>query len=161
MSRNRSLAPYVSSPEAVVRKMLDMAHVKPGEKVYDLGSGDGRIPIIAAEEFGAHGVGVDLNERFIKEARGKVKEKNLQDKVEFINSDIFDVDLSDADVITMYLTTSANEKVRPKLEEELKKGARVVTHDFSMRKWNFGESVRFKEGYRSHTIYIYEWPPES
>jgi len=160
MSRGRSLAPYVSSPKEVVRKMLEMADLKPGELVYDLGSGDGRIPLIAAKEFNAVGVGVELKDRFIDKAKKKTESMGLDGRVKFVHGDIFDVGLEDADVVTMYLTTGANEKVRPKLEDELKPGARVVTHDFSIRKWKFGESIRFKEGYRSHTLYLYVWPGE-
>lgn len=137
--------------------MLELVNLQPGETLIDLGCGDGRIPIMAAEEFDAFGIGIDINERFIQEARGQAKALGIGDKVKFLNNDIFEVDLSSADVITIYLTTSANEKLRPKLEQELKPGTRVVTHDFSMRKWNFGKSTRFKEGFRSHTIYVYTW----
>lgn len=157
MYRRKSLAPFVSSPKPVVRKMLEVSNLQPGETLIDLGSGDGRIPIMAAEEFGARGIGIDINEKFIQEATGFAKALGLGEKVTFLHNDIFEVDLSIANVITIYLTTSSNEKLRPKLEQELRPGTRVVTHDFSMRKWNFGKSIRFKEGYRSHTIYVYLW----
>jgi len=156
----KSIAPYVSSPMNVVRKMLEVAEVRPGELVYDLGCGDGRIPIMAAQEFGAMGVGVDVNKRLVEEARRAVKRLNLEDRVQILNRDIFEVDLHGVDVITLYLTTSANEKVRPKLEDELRTGARVVSHDFSISHWTCGETLKFREDYRSHTLYLYKWNPE-
>lgn len=144
---------------SVVRKMLEYADLKPGETLYDLGCGDGRIVIMAAEEFGARGVGVDLNLRLVKEARAKGEGLHLGDRVRFIHGNLFDVDLRPADVVTMYLTTGANEKVRPKLEQELRPGTRVVTHDFSISKWECVRNLRFKEDYRTHTIYLYRWQP--
>jgi len=158
-ANGRSVAPYVASPLSVVRKMLECADVKPGETVYDLGCGDGRIVITAANEFGAKGVGVDLNARLVKEARGKIEDLGIDNRVKVIQGDLFEIDLSPADIVTMYLTTGANEKVRPKLERELRPGARVVTHDFSIPKWNCVENLRFKDNYRTHTIYLYVWQP--
>ncbi|RLI07939.1 hypothetical protein DRO42_07255 [Candidatus Bathyarchaeota archaeon] len=155
-----SIAPYVASPMSVVRKMLEYADLRPGETLYDLGSGDGRIVIMAAQEFGARGVGVDLNPRLVKEARAKVEALGLSDRVRIIHGNLFDVDLSSADVVTMYLTTGANNKVRPKLERELRSGARVVTHDFSIPKWSYAKNLKFRENYRTHTIYLYRWQPE-
>ncbi|UCH58149.1 MAG: methyltransferase domain-containing protein [Candidatus Bathyarchaeota archaeon] len=140
--------------------MLEYAGLKPDEKVYDLGCGDGRIVIMAAEEFGAFGIGVDLNKRLVLEARRKARALKLDDRVQILQGNIFDLDLSPADLVTMYLTTGANEKVKPKLEAELKPGARVVTHDFSIPGWDQERNVKFKEGYRSHTIYLYRWDPE-
>lgn len=159
-SNSRSVAPYVASPFSVVRKMLECADVKPGETVYDLGCGDGRIVIIAAQEFGAMGVGIDLNSRLVKEARGKIEDLGIVERVKIINGDLFEVDLNPADVITMYLTTGANEKIRPKLERELRSGTRIVTHDFSIPKWNCVDNLRYKENYRTHTIYLYVWQPK-
>jgi len=156
---SNSIAPFVASPMSVVRKMLEYADLKAEETLYDLGCGDGRIVMMAAQEFGARGVGVDLNLRLVKEARAKVDSLNLDDRVKIIHGNIFDIDLSHADVVTMYLTTGANEKVRPKLEQELRPGARVVTHDFSINKWEHVKNIRFKEDYRTHTIYLYKWPP--
>jgi cyclopropane fatty-acyl-phospholipid synthase-like methyltransferase len=152
-----SIAPFVASPIPVVRKMLEYAELKPGETLYDLGSGDGRIVIMAAQEFGARGVGVEMNRRLIDEAIEKMQELGLGDRVRFINGNIFSVDLSPADVVTMYLTTGANEKVRPKLERELKPGARIVSHDFSIPGWENSKNFKFNEGYRTHNIYLYEW----
>ena len=155
-----SIAPFVASPIEVVRKMLEYSDLKPGEKLYDLGCGDGRVVIMAAEEFGASSVGVDLNKRLVSEARKKAKALGLDECVKIVNGNIFDLDLSQADVVTMYLTTGANEKVRPKLEQELKAGARIVTHDFSIPGWSPERNLKFREGYRSHTIYLYRWDPD-
>ena len=159
--RRNSIAPFVASPLTVVRKMLEYADLKPGETLYDLGSGDGRIVIMAAQEFGANGVGVELNRRLLNEARMKGDALNLSDSVRFLHDNIFNVDLSPADVVTMYLTTGANEKVRPKLERDLRPGARIVTHDFSIPGWDNAKNLKFREGYRSHTIYLYRWDPEN
>jgi cyclopropane fatty-acyl-phospholipid synthase-like methyltransferase len=155
--RRDSIAPFVASPLKVVRKMLEYSGLKPGETLYDLGCGDGRIVIMAAEEFGAHAVGVDINKKLVSEARKKASSLDLDDRLEIIHGNIFDIDLHPADVVTMYLTTGANEKLRPKLERELKSGARVVTHDFSIPGWAQTKDLKFKEGYRSHTIYVYSW----
>ena len=145
---------------SVVRKMLEYADLKPEETVYDLGCGDGRVVIMAAQEFGARGVGVDLNPRLVKEARAKVQTLGLGNMVRIIRGNLFDVDVSPADVVTMYLTTGANEKVRPKLEQELRPRARVVTHDFSIPGWKHAENLKFRENYRTHTIYLYRWHPK-
>lgn len=154
-----SLAPYVATPVNVVREMLRIADVRPGEAVYDLGCGDGRIPITAALEFGARGVGVDINQNLVREARKRVEELHLGDRVKIIHGNLLDIDLSQADVVTMYLTTSANEKVRPKLEQELRPGTRVVTHDFLIPKWEAASSVKVQGEYRTHVIYLYIWQP--
>lgn len=157
---NVSLAPYVATPVNVVREMLRIADVKPGEAVYDLGCGDGRIAITAALEFGARGVGVDINQNLVREARKRVEELHLSDRVKIIHGNLLEIDLSQADVVTMYLTTSANEKVRPKLEQELKPGARVVTHDFLIPKWEVTNSMKVQGEYRTHLIYLYIWQPK-
>jgi len=153
------IAPYVPSPPLVVRQMLVLSELKPGEVFFDLGSGDGRTVIMAAKDFGARAVGVELREDLVKKALGSVYEHNLQNRVTIVNSDMFKVDLSSADVIFLYLTTSANEKVKPKLEAETKKGTRVVSHDYEIVGWkpvkvkNFCENPKL--GYPSHTLYLY------
>jgi len=155
-----SIAPYVSSPLPVVRQMLVLAELKPGELIYDLGSGDGRVVIMAAQEFGARGIGVELREDLVKQAIEKISELNINDKVKIVQRDMFYVDLSDADVITLYITTSANDKVKPKLESELKQGARVVTHEYEIPGWKPRKVDKFYEnprlGYPSHTLYVYK-----
>ena len=154
------IAPYVSTPLSVVRQMLVLSELRPGELIYDLGSGDGRVVIMAAQEFGARGVGVELREDLVKRAIERVSELNISNKVKIVQSDMFNVDLSQANVVTLYLTTSANEKVKPKLDSELKQGARVVTHDYEILGWKPHKVDKFCEnprlGYPSHTLYVYK-----
>lgn len=140
--------------------MLFLAELKPREVFYDLGAGDGRAVIMAAKDFGARAVGIELREDLVKKALGSVYEQGLQDRVTIVNGDMFKVDLTSADVVFLYLTTSANEKIKPKLEVELKSGVRVVSHDYEIVGWkpfkvdNFCENPRL--GYPSHTIYLYK-----
>ncbi|MCS7115318.1 MAG: class I SAM-dependent methyltransferase [Candidatus Bathyarchaeota archaeon] len=154
------IAPFVPTPLPVVRHMLVLAELKPGEVFFDLGAGDGRTVIMAAKEFGARAVGVELREDLAKKALSTVYEEKLQDRVTIVNGDMFDVDLSSADVVFLYLTTSANEKIKPKLETELRKGARVVSHDYEIVGWKPAKVDNFCEnpnlGYPSHTIYLYK-----
>ena len=154
------IAPFVATPMPVVRQMLILAELKPGEMLYDLGSGDGRAVIMAAKDFEAKSVGVELREDLTKRTLSNIQELGLETKAQILQSDIFKVDLSPADVVFLYLTTSANEKVKPKLEAELKPGARIVSHDYEILGWkpskidNFCENPRL--GYPSHTIYVYK-----
>jgi SAM-dependent methyltransferase len=150
-----SIAPFVPSPMDVVRKMLNLAELKSGETLYDLGCGDGRIVIMAAREFEAKAVGVDLNRMLISEAEKKARELGLGDSVRFIQGNMFDVDLESADVVTMYLLTSANEKVRPKLESELRPGARVITHDFPLITWRYQSRVNYDGETGRHVLFLY------
>ncbi len=154
------ISPFVASPPPVVRRSLTLAELKTGEMLYDLGCGDGRTLIMAAQEFGARGVGIELREDLIKQALGQISKLGLGDKVKIIHDDLFKVDLRPADVVYMYLTTSANEKVRPKLEADLKKGTRVVSHDYEITGWKPLKVERFCEnpllGYPTHTIYLYK-----
>ena len=115
-----SLAPFVPSSMIVVRKMLEMADIKPGELLYDLGCGDARILIIAVKEFKAKAIGVELREDLFRKATEEVKKLSLESDIKIIHGDMIQVDLSSADVITLCLLTSANEKIRTKLEKELK-----------------------------------------
>lgn len=126
---------YVPTPQAVVDAMLDVANVGPGDVVYDLGCGDGRIVVTAAEKHGARGVGIDIDPRRIKEANNNVAEAGVSDLVEIRNGDLFETDLSEASVVTLYLLSSLNLKLRPKLWKELKVDSRVVSHAFSMGDW--------------------------
>jgi predicted RNA methylase len=156
------IAPFVPSPTPVVEYMLKLADLRAGEVMFDLGSGDGRTVIIAAKTFGARSVGVELREDLAKKALGAVHDNGLEHRVTIVNADMFDVNLSEADVVYLYLTTSANEKIRPKLESDLKKGARVVSHDYEIIGWHPEKVENFCEnpqlGYPSHTIYLYRKP---
>ena len=156
------IAPFVPSPPQVVRQMLMLADLRPGEIFFDLGAGDGRTVIMAAKDFGARAVGVELREDLAKKASATVYEQNLQDRITLVNGDMLQVDLTSADVIFLYLTTSANEKIKGKLESELKRGVRIVSHDYEVVGWKPIKVVNFCEnqtlGFPSHTIYLYKKP---
>ena len=126
--------PFVPTPDEVVEKMLDLAAVSKKDVVYDLGSGDGRI-VIAAARRGAHAVGVDIDPQRIEESNANARAAGVTDRVKFINQDLFDTDLSDATVVTLYLLPSVNQRLKPKLLRELRTGARVVSHSFDMGDW--------------------------
>jgi predicted RNA methylase len=154
------IAPFVPSPFQVIQYMLKLANLKAGEVLFDLGAGDGRTVIMAAKTFGARAVGVELREDLAKKALSSIHDNGLADRVTIVNGDMFSVNLTSADVVFLYLTTSANEKIRPKLENDLKKGVRVVSHDYEIVGWkplkveNFCENPKL--GYPSHTIYLYQ-----
>jgi SAM-dependent methyltransferase len=122
---------YVPTPDYVVEAMLKMANVTASDVVYDLGSGDGRIPITAAQKYGARAVGIDINPQRIKEANENLAKATVGDKVKFLNQDLFETDLSEATVITLYLLPSLNQKLMPKLKQ-LRPGTRIVSHSFDM-----------------------------
>jgi predicted O-methyltransferase YrrM len=123
---------FVPTPQEVVDAMLKLAKVSASDVVYDLGSGDGRIPITAARTYGARGVGIDIDPQRIKEAMENLKTSGMGDKVRFLNQDLFTTNISEATVVTLYLLPSLNLKVLPKLNAELKPGTRVVSHAFDM-----------------------------
>jgi len=123
---------FVPTPQEVVDAMLKLAKVSGTDVVYDLGSGDGRIPITAARTYGARGVGIDIDPQRIKEAQENLKTANVADKVQFLNQDLFTTDISEATVVTLYLLPSLNLKLIPKLNAELRPGTRVVSHAFDM-----------------------------
>jgi tRNA A58 N-methylase Trm61 len=156
------IAPFVPSPQTVVEYMLKLADLKAGEVLFDMGSGDGRTVITAAKTFGARGVGIELREDLAKKAMCNIHENKLDDRVTIMNADMFNVNLTSADVVYLYLTTSANEKIKPKLESDLKKCARVVSHDYEIIGWRPTKVENFCEnptlGYPSHTIYLYTKP---
>jgi len=127
--------PYVPTPQPVVEAMLKLGEVKTGDILYDLGSGDGRIPITAAKMFGIHATGIDINPVRIEEAQANAKKENVTTLVSFRNEDLFDADLKDATVVTLYLLPSINLKLRPKLFRDLKPGTRIVSHSFDMGGW--------------------------
>ena len=152
------LAPYVSSPVRVVDRMLEMANIKPGETVYDLGCGDGRILIAAAEKYKAKAVGVEISPKLAAAATARIEREGISSQARVIQGDLLDVDLTGADVVTIYLATSLNEKLRPRLERYLKTGARVVSHDYAVPGWK-PSKVDTTDNGRGHVIYLYEMPP--
>jgi cyclopropane fatty-acyl-phospholipid synthase-like methyltransferase len=123
---------FVPTPQEVVDAMLKLAKVTKNDVVYDLGSGDGRIPITAAKTYGARGVGIDIDPTRIKEATENLKTSGMGDRVKFLNQDLFETDISEATVVTLYLLPSLNLKLLPKLNKELKPGTRIVSHAFDM-----------------------------
>lgn len=149
-----SLAPHVPTAEDVVRKMLELAELKSGERLYDLGSGDGRIILMAAKEFGARAIGVELREDLVQFTRRKIEELGLIDRAKVIHGDLMQTDIHDADVVTLYLTTTANEKVAPKLEKELRPGTRIVSFCFRMPGWEPTKSMNLE----TRTLYLYTLP---
>jgi cyclopropane fatty-acyl-phospholipid synthase-like methyltransferase len=123
---------YVPTPQEVVDAMLVMAGVTNKDVVYDLGCGDGRIPVTAAKQYGARAVGIDIDPQRIDEANANVKSAGVGDKVKIMNADLFETDVSPASVVTLYLLPSLNQKLMPKLQKELKSGTRIVSHAFDM-----------------------------
>ena len=123
---------FVPTPQAVVDAMLKLAKVTKNDVIYDLGSGDGRIPITAAKTYGARGVGIDIDPQRIREATENLKTAGVGDRVKFLNQDLFTTDISEATVVTLYLLPSLNLKLLPKLNRELKPGTRIVSHAFDM-----------------------------
>ena len=127
--------PYVPTPPEVVDAMLSLASVSQNDIVYDLGSGDGRMVIEAARKYHARGVGIDVNPTRIEEANENAKEAGVTDRVRFIEGDLFKADIHDATVVTIYLLSTVNLKLRPKLLQDLKPGTRIVSHRFDMGDW--------------------------
>jgi ubiquinone/menaquinone biosynthesis C-methylase UbiE len=154
----RKLAPYVSSPISVVDKMLEAANLRSGETLYDLGCGDGRIVLAAAKGFGAKAVGVELSDALAKRARQQAESMGLQDQVRIVTGDMMAVDVSQANVVSLYLMTEANDTLRPKLERELKPGARVVSLEFKVRGWKPARVEKVELRNHPYTIYVYEMP---
>jgi precorrin-6B methylase 2 len=143
---------FVPTPQEVVDAMLKVAKVGKGDVLYDLGSGDGRIPITAARKYGiARGIGIDINPERIKEANENLSKARVADRVRFVNADLFESDLSDATVITLYLLPELNLKLLPKLLKEVKPGTRIVSHAFDMGSWKPQQTL--KVGTRS----VYFW----
>ncbi len=146
---------YVPTPQPVVDAMLELAKVGPDDVLYDLGSGDGRIPITAAKRFGIHAVGIDINPARIREANANAEEAGVTDLVTFIEGDMFDAWISEASVVTLYLLQSLNVKLRPKLLSELKPGTRIVSHSFDMANEWEPEETREIDGSK---IYLWTVP---
>ena len=151
------LAPYYPTPESVVEKMLQMGGLKPGEKMFDLGSGDGRLVILAAQKFKANATGVEMDPDLYKQSTEKIKALGIEKTAHIIQGDLFLQDYSSADLLTVYLLPTSNVKVRPILEKQLKKGTRIVSHDFEFAGWKpeRTETIDDDGEGRSHTLYLY------
>ncbi|MCS3651005.1 SAM-dependent methyltransferase [Salinibacter ruber] len=148
--------PYVPTPKPVVDRMLELADVDETDVLYDLGSGDGRIVIRAARTHGARGVGIEIDPDLVKKARKNAKEAGVADLVEFRQGDLFEADISEATVVTLYLLPSVNQKLRPILFEQLSPGTPVVSHDFDMGRWTPDRTVDLE----GDTVYRWTIPEE-
>ncbi len=151
------LAPYYPTPDSIVQKMLEFGQLKPGEKMFDLGSGDGRIVIMAARDFKADSTGVELDTDLYLASEAKIKKLGLQKLARIIHGDILTQNYSSADLIAVYLLPDSNIKARPMLEAQLKKGTRIVAHDFGIGGWTPVKTITIPddgEG-RSHTLFLY------
>jgi protein-L-isoaspartate O-methyltransferase len=154
----QNLAPFIASPQPIVERMLDLAEVKPGDVVFDLGCGDGRVLITAAQKYKAKGVGIELSSNLVRMTNDNVKRLNLDNQVKITQGSLLDTDLQAADVVILYLDTGANDMLKPKLEKQLKPGARVVSHDFEVRGWKPAKVEKMKAYNRTHTIFLYLMP---
>ncbi|QOV21788.1 SAM-dependent methyltransferase [Anabaenopsis elenkinii] len=148
--------PYVPTPQAVVDAMLSVAKVTKDDVLYDLGSGDGRIVITAAQKYGARGVGVEINPELIQEANTNAEQAGVGDRVKFVQQDLFKSDFSEATVVTLYLLPDINIKLRPQLFEQLKPGTRIVSHAFDMGEWEPEQTLKVD----GRTIYYWVIPEE-
>lgn len=154
-------APYVPTSQSVVIQMLKVANISEDDVVYDLGSGDGRIPITAAKMFGARAVGVEIDSALVAKARAKAREAGVADKVEFRQQDLFNTNLDDATVVALYLWPEINVKLRPKLLRQLDPGDRIVSHDFRMGDWTPDRVVDAGRGNTGQeTIFLWTVPDD-
>jgi protein-L-isoaspartate O-methyltransferase len=151
-----NLGPAIPTPQFLVDRMLEAGHVKPGELVYDLGSGDGRVVIAAAQKYGARAVGIELMPDLVRKARERIQSLGLADRVSIIEGSALRVDLSPADVVTMWFLTNSNLRLRPHLEGQLRIGARVVSNEFPIRGWKATEMIQVRVGKVEHSIFVYE-----
>lgn len=152
------LAPFYPTPQTIVEKMLQLGGLKAGEKVFDLGSGDGRIVIMAAQKFHAEAVGVEIDKDLYRQSTEKIRTLGLERSAHILNGDIFKQNYGSADLVTVYLLPASNDKVTPLLEKQLKKGSRIVAHDFEFRAWTpvKVENIEDDGEGRSHTLYLYK-----
>ena len=154
---DEKLAPYYPTPQTIVDRMLQLGGLKAGEKVYDLGSGDGRIVIMAAQKFHADAIGIELDKDLCKQSSEKIKQLHLEKIAHIVNGDLLKQNYSSADLVTVYLLPGAIDKVQPLLDSQLKKGTRVVAHDFEFKNWTPEkvENIADDGEGRSHTLYLY------
>lgn len=150
--------PYVPTHERVVDRMLQMARVGKDDVLYDLGCGDGRIVITAAKRWGTRGVGIDIDPDRIREAKENAEKAGVADRVTFIQGDLFDADIKDATVVTLYLLPDVNLRLRPKLLSELRPGTRVVSHNYDMGDWTPQQTARISLPNGDHVVYFWVVP---
>jgi cyclopropane fatty-acyl-phospholipid synthase-like methyltransferase len=155
---SNKLAPYVRTPDRIMDRMLELANIKPGDTVYDLGCGDGRIVIAAALRYKAKAIGVEISPKLASQASSAIDKAGLNGRARVIQGDLLQADLTGADVVTIYLGTQLNAELRPRLEKYLHAGARVVSHDYAVPGWKATRTER-TEGKQGHVIYVYEMPP--
>jgi len=150
------IVPYVPTPQEVVDRMLELAQVKKGDVVYDLGSGDGRIVVTAAKKYGVKAIGFEIDPQRIKESHENIKKAGVEQLVEIRLQDIRTVDLSGATVLTMYLLPEVNLMIRPNIWKQMKPGSRIVSHDFDMGDWKALKTENIKDGSSwDHTLYLW------
>jgi hypothetical protein len=150
--------PYVPTHEKVVAEMLKVANVKKADVLYDLGSGDGRIVITAAKKFGTRGTGIELVPALVREARENAEKAGVSQLAKFVEGDIFEADISDATVVTLYLLPAVNMKLRPKLLD-LRPGTRIVSHNYDMEDWKPEKTIKLHLSDGEHTVYYWVVPP--
>jgi tRNA G37 N-methylase Trm5 len=150
------IVPYVPTPQEVVDRMLELAQVKKGDVIYDLGSGDGRIVVTAAKKYGVRAIGFEIDPQRIKESHENIKKAGVEKLVEIRQQDIRTVDLSSASVLTMYLLPEVNLMIRPNIWKQMKPGSRIVSHDFDMGDWKPLKTEHIKDGASwDHTLYLW------
>jgi precorrin-6B methylase 2 len=150
-----TLGPNIPTPLEVIDRMLSAAHLKPDETVYDLGCGEGRILIMAAQKYKAHAVGIELSRDLVDQTTARIKNMGLSQMITIYHGNCLRYDLSPADVVTLYFLTSSNDRLRPVLEHYLKPSARVVSHDYEIRGWRPSAKESVPVDGRAHTIYVY------
>ncbi len=149
---------YYPTPPETVAEMLRLANIQSGDLLYDLGSGDGRIPIAAAKQFGIRAVGIEIDPKLITEAESNARNAGVDQLVRFRNEDMFRIDVSEATVVTLYLSEKLNVLLRPKLLRELRPGSRIISHDFRMGDWKPEQTVRVPWGKLYRTVYVWTVP---
>jgi cyclopropane fatty-acyl-phospholipid synthase-like methyltransferase len=152
----KKLAPYVASPNRVIDRMLELANIKQGETLIDLGCGDGRILVTAVERYKVKAVGVEISPKLVAQATTRIQREGLTEQAKVIQGDLLQADLTGADIVTIYLESSLNQQLRPRLEKFLKPGARVVSHDYPVPGW---KPTKVDKSDGSHLVYLYEMPP--